>query len=106
MPYTKEQLENNEYYQNLKLEAEREYEDNRNAVLAEFEFSSSLESAEINKNVTRLAGPNSPIQSFENPATGKPTDDPTNWVTLRREQIEYKRNDGLNEVIDREFTEL
>ena len=36
MPYTKEQLENNEYFQNLKLEANREYEDERNRVLLNF----------------------------------------------------------------------
>lgn len=106
MPYTKEQLLNNEYYQNLKLEAEREYEENRNAILAEFEYSSSMDGG-MNSKIPRLnSNPNSPIQSFENPATGKAPDDPTNWVTLSRKQIEYKRGDGLGEVLNREFSDL
>lgn len=105
MPYTKEQLQNNEYYQSLKLEAEREYEENKDALLAEFQYSSSMEEG-MNSKVTRLAGPNSPIQSFENPATGKPVDDPSNWITLKRPQTEYKRGEGLNEVLNRDFTDL
>ena len=35
MPYTKEQLENNEYFQSLKLEASREYEEERARAIAE-----------------------------------------------------------------------
>tara|TARA_B100000287_G_scaffold426226_1_gene473790 strand:+ start:2910 stop:3227 length:318 start_codon:yes stop_codon:yes gene_type:complete len=105
MPYTKEQLENNEYYQNLKLEAEREYEENKNALLAEFEFSSSMDGG-MNSKIPRLAGPRSPIQSFENPATGQPSDDPTNWITIKRDTPQFKRGDGLNEVLNREFTDL
>ena len=49
-----EQLEQNEYYQNLKLEAEREYEENKDALLAEFQYSSSMEEG-MNSKVTRLA---------------------------------------------------
>tara|TARA_B100001564_G_C20659411_1_gene680832 strand:+ start:2092 stop:2409 length:318 start_codon:yes stop_codon:yes gene_type:complete len=105
MPYTKEQLENNEYYQNLKLEAEREYEENRTALLAEFQFSSSMDDG-MNSKIPRLAGPRSPIQSFENPATGRAPDDPTNWITIKRDTPEFKRGDGLNEVLNREFTDL
>ena len=36
MPYTEEQLQNNEYFQNLKLEAKREYEDEFNDALNSF----------------------------------------------------------------------
>mgnify|MGYP003117674122 CR=1 FL=1 len=65
MPYTKEQLENNEYFQKLKLEANREYEDERSRVLQEFEANSSTET---NEKVLRT-GPNGPILSYENPET-------------------------------------
>ena len=51
MPYTKEQLENNEYFQNLKLENIREYEEERQLSIAEFEASSSLDD---NNQVMRL----------------------------------------------------
>ena len=103
MPYTKEQLENNEYYQNLKLEAVREYEDERQRAIAEFEASSSLND---NNHIMRLAGPNGPIQSYENPETGGADNSPHSWVKLSRAQTKYKRGDELNEVINREFEEL
>jgi len=104
MPYTKEQLLNNEFYQNMKLEAIREYEEERSSLLVEFQASASMENP--NSQITRIAGPGSPIQSFENPTTGKPIDDPTNWVTISRKRAQYKRGDGLAEVIKRDFTEL
>ena len=99
MPYTKEQLENNEYFQNLKLEANREYEDERNRVLLEFQASASMET---NTQVLRT-GPGGPILSYENPETN--TDMMTHQVgiTVSRKQPLYKRGDELNEVIDRNF---
>ena len=102
MPYTKEQLENNEYYQNLKLEAVREYESERQRAIAEFEASSSLDD---NNHIMRSAG-TGPIQSYENPETGGADNSPHSWVKLSRAQVLYKRGDALNEVINREFEEL
>ena len=102
MPYTKEQLENNEYFQNLKLEANREYEDERNRVLLEFQASASMET---NTQVLRT-GPGGPILSYENPETNTGYDDPSGWITVSRKQPLYKRGDELNEVIDRNFKEF
>ena len=87
MPYTKEQLENNEYFQNLKLEANREYEDERNRVLLEFQASASMET---NTQVLRT-GPGGPILSYENPETNTGYDDPSGWITVSRKQSLYKR---------------
>ena len=72
MPYTKEQLENNEYFQNLKLEANREYEDERNRVLLEFQASPSMET---NTQVLRT-GPGVSHYCYENPETNTGYDDP------------------------------
>ena len=104
MPYTKEQLENNEYFQNLKLENVRECENERQRAVAEFQASSSLED---NNHLMRLGNiPTAPIQSYENPETGAADNSPTTWVKLSRAQTKYKRGDELNEVVNREFEEL
>ena len=63
MPYTKEQLENNEYFQSLRLEASREYEEERARTIAEFSVSSSME----DNNQLLRQGPGGPIISYENP---------------------------------------
>tara|TARA_R100000353_G_scaffold111591_2_gene80003 strand:+ start:8845 stop:9156 length:312 start_codon:yes stop_codon:yes gene_type:complete len=102
MPYTKEQLENNEYFQSLKLEASREYEEERARAIAEFSVSSSME----NNNQLLRQGINGPILSYENPETGTALDDPTSWVKIDRKQPKYKRGDELDEVLNRNFTEL
>ena len=102
MPYTKEQLENNEYFQSLKLEAPREYEEERARAIAEFSVSSSME----NNNQLLRQGINGPILSYENPETGTALDDPTSWVKIDRKQPKYKRGDELDEVLNRNFTEL
>ena len=102
MPYTKEQLGNNEYFQSLKLEASREYEEERARAIAEFSVSSSME----NNNQLLRQGINGPILSYENPETGTALDDPTSWVKIDRKQPKYKRGDELDEVLNRNFTEL
>jgi len=102
MPYTKEQLENNEYFQSLRLEASREYEEERARTIAEFSVSSSME----DNNQLLRQGPGGPIISYENPETGTALDDPTSWVKINRKQPKYKRGDDLDEVINRNFTEL
>tara|TARA_A100001201_G_C4090777_1_gene201959 strand:- start:2015 stop:2326 length:312 start_codon:yes stop_codon:yes gene_type:complete len=102
MPYTKEQLENNEYYQSLKLEASREYEAEKARVVAEFAASSSMDD---NNQLLRL-GENGPIQSYEDPSTGMPQDDPTGWIKIDRKQPKYKRGDELDEIINRDFAEF
>ena len=104
MPYTKEQLENNEYFQNLKLDNIREYEEERQLSIAEFEASSSLDD---NNQVMRLNNiPTAPIQSYENPETGAADNSPTTWVKLSRKQTKLVRGEKLNEIINREFEEL
>ena len=104
MPYTEEQLEQNEYYQNLKLEASREYKEERERRVAEFAASASLDD---NNQLLRLtADPTSPIQSYENPDTGEADNSPDGWVKLSRKQMKLRRGDKLNEIINREFEEL
>jgi len=104
MPYTKEQLENNEYFQSMKLEKIREYQNERSLKIAEFAASSSMDD---NNQVMRAGGhPQGAIQSYENPETGAADDSPTTWIKLSRKQTKYRRGDRLYEVIDREFEEL
>ncbi len=106
MPYTEEQLQNNEYYQNLKLEAQREYEDEFNDALNSFNVSSSMEN-DSNNQLLRAGGhPRGAIQSYEDPSTGMAQDHPNTWITISRKQTKYKRGEGLDEVINRNFVEL
>tara|TARA_R100000008_G_scaffold79938_1_gene61991 strand:+ start:6195 stop:6506 length:312 start_codon:yes stop_codon:yes gene_type:complete len=102
MPYTKEQLANNEYFQNLKLQASKEYEEEKARMTAEFAASSSLD----DNNQLLRQGPGGPILSYEDPETGNAQDDPTGWIKIDRKQPKLKRGDGLEEVIDRNFNEL
>ena len=102
MPYTKEQLENNEYFQNLRLQASKEYEEEKSRLVAEFAASSSLD----NNNQLLRQGPDGPIISFEDSETGTAQDDPTSWIKIDRKQPKYKRGDALDEVINRNFSEL
>lgn len=102
MPYTKEQLENNEYFQNLRLQASKEYEEEKSRLVAEFAASSSLD----NNNQLLRQGLDGPIMSFEDPETGTAQDDPTGWIKIDRKQPKYKRGDALDEVINRNFSEL
>ena len=104
MPYTKEQLENNEYFQSLKLEAVREYETERQRSVAEFQASAG---SDDNNQVMRLGNiPTAPIQSYENPETGAADNSPSTWVKLSRKQTKLVRGDKLNEILNREFEEL
>ena len=102
MPYTKEQLQNNEYFQNLKLEASKDYEAEKERMVAEFAASSSLD----NNNQLLRQGPSGPILSYEDPETGTAQDDPSGWIKIERKQPKYKRGDELDEVINRNFSEL
>ena len=102
MPYTKEQLQNNEYFQNLKLEASREYEEEKSRMVAEFAASSSLD----NNNQLLRQGTDGPILSYEDPETSTAQDDPSSWIKIERKQPKYKRGDALDEVINRNFSEL
>ena len=102
MPYTKEQLENNEYFQNLKLQASKEYEEEKARMTAEFAASSSFD----DNNQLLRQGPGGPIISFEDPETGTAQDDPTGWIKIDRKQPKYKRGEKLDEIINRNFSEL
>jgi hypothetical protein len=102
MPYTKEQLENNEYFQNLKLEASKDYEEEKARTIAEFAASSSLD----DNNQLLRQGPGGPILSYENPETGEAQDDPSTWIKIDRKQPKLKRGDSLDEIVDRNFSEL
>ena len=106
MPYTEEQLQNNEYYQNLKLEAQREYEDEFNDALNSFNVSSSMEN-DSNNQLLRAGGhPRGAIQSYEDPETGSAQDHPNTWIKISRKQDKLKRGEALAEVLDRDFLEL
>tara|TARA_R100000005_G_C4992471_1_gene199676 strand:+ start:459 stop:776 length:318 start_codon:yes stop_codon:yes gene_type:complete len=104
MPYTEEQLQNNEYFQNLKLEAKREYEDEFNDALNSFAVSSSMDG---NMQLLRAGNhPQGAIQSYEDPETGSAQDHPNTWVRISRKQDKLKRGEALAEIIDRDFLEL
>jgi|TARA_R100001463_G_scaffold111851_3_gene166819 uncharacterized phage-like protein YoqJ len=104
MPYTKEELQQNEYYQNLKDADEQAYLARRDYYKTQF-----YDSAEFAANDGSLVvrDENGTMLLFENPYTGELYDDETTVLTKTLETPQYRINDDiLEEVIDRNIIEL
>ena len=82
MPYTKEELENNEFYQAIANSARDEYEAEKQFRLDNFNASGSQPG-----NNLLIRKENGAIVSYEDPETGQAFNDPSGWVKLEREVI-------------------
>jgi hypothetical protein len=106
MPYTKKELESNEYYQNLKDEEEQKYLQQRELLrtAAATNPGSGGIPADGRLLVRDAAGT---ILLFESPYSGELFNDETTVIPKTLEVRQYRINDPiLDEVIDREITEL
>lgn len=101
MPYTKEELENNEFYQAIANSARDEYEAEKQFRLDNFNASGSQPG-----NNLLIRKENGAIVSYEDPETGQAFNDPSGWIKLEREVIKLKRGSTLDDLIDRQFSEF
>tara|TARA_B100000902_G_scaffold24744_1_gene29793 strand:+ start:12998 stop:13306 length:309 start_codon:yes stop_codon:yes gene_type:complete len=102
MPYTQEELQKNEYYQNLINEDEQRYEQQRALYQTAF-----LDSGGENDGSLLVRDKDNTILLFENPYTGELYEDETTSYVKTVEVEQFKINeDILDEVINRNITEL
>ena len=102
MPYTQEELQQNEYYQNLINADEQAYEAQRELYRTAF-----LNSGGEDNGILLTRDENGTILLFENPSTGILYQDETTTYIKTLEVEQFKINETiLEEVIDREITEL
>ena len=102
MPYTQEELQQNEYYQNLINADEQAYEAQRELYRTAFLNSGGEDNGSL---LTR--DQDGTILLFENPYTGILYQDETTTYIKTLEVEQFKINETiLDEVIDRQITEL
>tara|TARA_R100001015_G_C4634912_1_gene202630 strand:+ start:2352 stop:2660 length:309 start_codon:yes stop_codon:yes gene_type:complete len=102
MPYTQEELQENEYYQNLINADEQAYESQRELYRTAF-----LNSGGENNGSLLTRDQDGTILLFENPYTGTLYQDETTTYVKTLEVEQFKINETiLDEVIDRQITEL
>ncbi len=102
MPYTQEELQKNEYYQNLINEDEQRYEQQRALYQTAF-----LDSGGENDGSLLVRDKDNTILLFENPYTGELYEDETTSYVKTVEVEQFKINeDILDEVININITEL
>ena len=102
MPYTLEELQQNEYYQNLINADEQAYEAQRELYRTAF-----LNSGGENNGSLLVRDADGTILLFENPYTGELYQDETTSYVKKLDVEQFKINeDILNEVINRDITEL
>ena len=102
MPYTQEELQQNEYYQNLINADEQAYESQRELYRTAF-----LSSGGENDGSLLVKDNDGTILLFENPYTGELYEDETTSYSKALEVEQFKINeDILDEVINRNITEL
>tara|TARA_B100001778_G_scaffold179789_1_gene147829 strand:- start:11037 stop:11345 length:309 start_codon:yes stop_codon:yes gene_type:complete len=102
MPYTKEELQELEFYQNLKNEDEQRYINNRDILEARFKASGSADDG-----TQTIRDEDGNILVFENPFNGQldPPDE-NNKIVADMNSEQLKNNLSINELINREFREL
>ena len=102
MPYTQEELQQNEYYQNLINADEQAYESQRELYRTAF-----LNSGGENNGSLLTRDQDGTILLFVNPYTGTLYQDETTTYVKTLEVEQFKINETiLDEVIDRQITEL
>ena len=102
MPYTQEELQELEFYQNLIIEDEERYLNERNLLMLRAEYSGS---ADLGYAVRDGEGR---LLVFESPYTGEIFDeqDPTSMVMASRIAEQLINNISIDDIIDRRFGEL
>ena len=102
MPYTKEELENNEYYKNLRDEDEQLYLTQRELYKTAFFGNSGVDNGSL-----LVRDSDGTILLFENPWTEELYKDETTTLIQPLDVEQFKINDDiLNDVIDRDIVEI
>jgi hypothetical protein len=101
MPYTKKELEDLAFYQNLANADEQEYLVKREVMMNRMEISGSAYDGSL---LTR--DKSGVIQAFENPYTGELYEDESTVLYVNRTVEQLKDTDEINGIIDRELREL
>jgi len=101
MPYSKEELKELPFYQNLVDGDEQDYLERRSMIQTEIAISGSSYDGNL---ITR--DENGTILLFENPYTNKLYEDETTELFVSKIVDQLKDDDSINEVIDRQFREL
>ena len=101
MPYTKEELKNNSFYQNLLDEDEQQYLAEIERLKIKISVSGSAYDGSL---VTR--DESGTLRIFENPYTGELYEDETNTVYATTVVEQLKDDDTINQIVDREIREL
>ena len=101
MPYTPEELQELSFYQNLVNEEEQKYLVERERLQGLVGISGSAYDGSLL--VRSEAGV---IRLFENPYTGEIYDDETTTLFVTRKVDQLKDDDSINDIIDRNITEL
>tara|TARA_A100001515_G_scaffold140412_1_gene136079 strand:+ start:2307 stop:2612 length:306 start_codon:yes stop_codon:yes gene_type:complete len=101
MPYTKEELKNNSFYQNLLDEDEQQYLAEIERLKIKISVSGSAYDGSL---VTR--DESGTLKIFENPYTGELYEDETNTVYATTVVEQLKDDDTINQIVDREIREL
>tara|TARA_R100000734_G_C3248826_1_gene51055 strand:+ start:246 stop:551 length:306 start_codon:yes stop_codon:yes gene_type:complete len=101
MPYSKEELKELPFYQNLVDGDEQAYLQNREVVQRRIAISGSAYDGNL---ISR--NEDGTILLFEDPYTGKLYEDETTELFVKRSVNTLKNDDSINDVIDRSFREL
>ena len=102
MPYTQEELQELEWYQNLINADEKAYISRRDSLLEAINESGIY--GDNGSNLIR--DENGVILVFENPYTDTLNEDPESRVFYDTRVDSLKNDSSINEVLDREFEEL
>ena len=101
MPYTKEELKDLAFYQNLANADEQEYLIEKELMMTKIQISgSAYDGGLVARNKAGV------IQSIENPYTGELNEDASTVLFVPRIVDQLKDTDEINGIIDRELREL
>tara|TARA_B100000575_G_C23018422_1_gene586474 strand:- start:610 stop:915 length:306 start_codon:yes stop_codon:yes gene_type:complete len=101
MPYSKEELKELPFYQNMVDGDEQAYLQNRELIQRRIAISGSAYDGNL---ITR--DEDDTILLFENPYTGKLYEDETTELYVTRVVDKLKDDDSINDTIDRTFREM
>tara|TARA_R110002020_G_scaffold463437_1_gene683498 strand:- start:161 stop:466 length:306 start_codon:yes stop_codon:yes gene_type:complete len=101
MPYTPEELQELSFYQNLIDEEEQKYLVERERLQALVGISGSAYDGSL-----LVRSETGAIRLFEDPYTGEIYDDETTTLFVSRKVDQLKDDDSINDIIDRNITEL
>jgi hypothetical protein len=101
MPYTQEELQSLEWYQNLLDQDEQQYLIRREYLLDQTDISGSAYDGSL-----MARDQTNTILLFEDPYTDELRQDPSTMIVYSTEVNGLRKDEGINNIIDRDFEEL